>query len=423
MSRTQVAAVAVTIAISALDGYDVLSMTFAAPAISLAWGLDKATLGLLLASGLLGMAAGALGLSPLADIIGRRWAILIGLAFMGVGMFVSAFTSTVIELAACRVFTGVGIGLCVAVITPLAAEFANRKNRALAVSAMAVGYPVGGMIGGVLASFLLSAFGWPSVFIAGSLFAVVLLPAVLVWLPEPPAFLLARRGSHSLARINAFLARCGHPMVAQLPVAESKPTSSYGALFSRTMISRTLRITVVNMLFVMTVYYVLSWLPQMVADGGFSAATGSFVSSVASLAGVVACIVLGIMARRGGLHRLVVGAMIGLGVATVAFGFTPSSLPMLCAAAAIAGVFLYSGIAGLYTTIAATFEPTSRASGTGFVIGMGRLSSIAGPYFAGWLFSAGLGHGAVSLIFAVCAVLAGLALATQPLAARADVES
>src|SRR5688500_11534554 len=72
MSGMQVRAVAVTGILSALDGYDVLAMTFAAPGISQAWGVGKAELGLMLSSGLVGMAAGSLLLAPQGDRFGRR---------------------------------------------------------------------------------------------------------------------------------------------------------------------------------------------------------------------------------------------------------------------------------------------------------------------------------------------------------------
>lgn len=80
------------------------------------------------------------------------------------------------------------------------------------------------------------------------------------------------------------------------------------------------------------------------------------------------------------------------------------------AAASVCGFFLISGITGLYATIAATFTPQSRASGSGFVIGVGRATSATAPYLAGWMFASGLTRAEVSAAFAACALLAGLVL-------------
>src|SRR5205823_3889961 len=65
-------AVLVTVGLNALDGFDVLSISFASPGIAKDWGIDKATLGWVLSMELLGMALGSLLLGGVADKLGRR---------------------------------------------------------------------------------------------------------------------------------------------------------------------------------------------------------------------------------------------------------------------------------------------------------------------------------------------------------------
>ena len=101
--------------------------------------------------------------------------------------------------------------------------------------------------------------------------------------------------------------------------------------------------------------------------------------------------------------------MIGLGFATAAFGLTPASLPLLVMEAGVCGFFLFGGIAGLYPTFAVSFTAEGRASGSGFVIRIGRIGSAVAPLIAGWLFASGFG---VSATFDPCAVLGGLVLLT-----------
>ena len=72
MSRLQIFAVAVSVALNALDGFDVLAITFAAPGIARDWGIGPAQLGVALSSGLVGMALGSLLLAPFGDRHGRR---------------------------------------------------------------------------------------------------------------------------------------------------------------------------------------------------------------------------------------------------------------------------------------------------------------------------------------------------------------
>ncbi|WP_375402178.1 MFS transporter [uncultured Sphingomonas sp.] len=411
MSPAQVAAIAVTVALSALDGYDVLSVTFAAPAIGRDWNLGRAALGAVLSAGLVGMALGSLVLAPLADRVGRRRLMLVALALMATGMALSATAGTLGQLAAWRVLTGLGIGAMVAVINPVAAEFANAKRRPMALALMAVGYPAGGLLGGLLASVLLSIFGWRAVFAAGVVFAVLLTPFVLRFLPEPLAFLLARPKGDGLARVNGLLRRCRQPEVSAMPASARAKSGGYRAIFTPGQLSITARVTAANLLFVMVVYYVLSWLPQMVTDAGFAPASASLVAAVANLCGIVGGLTLGALARRVGLRRIAATMMAGLGFATAAFGLTPPSLPLLIMTAGICGFFLFGGIAGIYATLAGSYAVDARASGAGFVIGVGRIGSAVAPALAGLLFAGGFERGTVSIAFGALAVVAGLLLA------------
>ena len=87
MSRTQVAVVAITVGLCALDGFDVLSISFASPGIAAEWGIDRAALSVVLSMELFGMAVGALALGSLADRMGRRPTMLVCLVLMTIGMF------------------------------------------------------------------------------------------------------------------------------------------------------------------------------------------------------------------------------------------------------------------------------------------------------------------------------------------------
>src|SRR5215831_19927716 len=87
MRVAQWVAVLVTVGLNALDGFDVLSVSFASPGIARDWGIDKAVLGWVLSMELLGMAIGSLTLGPVADKVGRRPTILVCLIGMAAGMF------------------------------------------------------------------------------------------------------------------------------------------------------------------------------------------------------------------------------------------------------------------------------------------------------------------------------------------------
>src|SRR5690606_41967865 len=110
MSRLQITAVGITIALNALDGFDVLSISFASPGIAAEWGIEPAALGFVLSMELIGMSLGSVLLGGVADKPGRRATMLGCLVLMTSGMFMATTASGVVDLSLCRIVTRVGIG-------------------------------------------------------------------------------------------------------------------------------------------------------------------------------------------------------------------------------------------------------------------------------------------------------------------------
>jgi benzoate transport len=412
MSRAQWVAVAITVALCALDGFDILAITFASPGIVASWGITKAQLGIVFGVGLFGIAAGSLLIAPLADVYGRRPMIIGCLILMAVGMFFGATAHTIVMLTVWRLLTGLGIGAMVATTNPLAAEYANAHRRDLAVGVLNVGFPIGGVLGGAFVAWLLRHHDWRSIFIFGGSLSLVMLPLVLFFMPEPVGFLIEQRAPRALERVNAFLGRCGQQAVTALPPATSGKRAGVARLadiFGRDLFRTTLHVAAIFFLTIMTVFYMLSWMPQMVADLGFPASAAATVSVAANLGGVVGGVLLGWLAGRYGVKRLTLLAMFGMGISTALFGRAPADLLMLKLAAALAGFFIFATMIGLYSVISRTFPTHVRATGTGFTIGIGRIGSALSPFLAGLLFSSGFGRAPVSLIMATAVVLgAGL---------------
>ena len=110
MGRAQILVLALTVALNALDGFDVLSISFASPGIAQAWGVDRAALGVVLAMELIGMAVGSIFIGNASDRFGRRPVVLACLVLMTVSMFLASGATSIVDLAIWRVVTGLGIG-------------------------------------------------------------------------------------------------------------------------------------------------------------------------------------------------------------------------------------------------------------------------------------------------------------------------
>ncbi len=411
MSRFQWGIVATMIGLNALDGFDVLSISFASPGIAADWGIDRAALGIVLSMELVGMAIGSLFLGGVADRIGRRATILACLCVMTVGMVGAAMAGGLAQLCAWRVLTGLGIGGMLAATNAAVAEAANARHRSLAVVLMAAGYPVGTIVGGSISALLLTWYDWRAVFLFGAFCSACFVPLVLWRAPESVAFLLHRRPADALARINAALARMGHPPVDALPPVEERAgTVPLASLFAPGLLRTTLLLTLAYLMHIMTFYFILKWIPKIVVEMGFPAPQAAGVLVWASIGGATGSLILGLLTGRVRLVGLTIAAMLLSTVLVIVFGRAQSDLTGLSTIAAAAGFATNAGVVGLYALIARSFPTGVRASATGFVIGVGRGGSALAPALAGFLFAGGYGLQAVAILMSIGSLVAAGAL-------------
>jgi benzoate transport len=411
MGRLQIAAIILCVLLNALDGFDVLAISFASPGIAIEWGVDRAELGLVLSMELIGMAAGSVILGNLADRIGRRPIILLCLALMALGMLSASFSFSVISLSAVRLVTGLGIGGMLACTNTMVAELANARARSLAITVMAAGYPIGAILGGSVASMLLVAGGWRDIFLFGAIVTGIFLPISLFLLPESIGFLLQKRPEGALGKVNDLLRRMGHQPVEALPSPDPAiPKASIGALFAPGLANITTLLTVAYFAHIMTFYFILKWVPKIVVDMGFAPSAAGGVLVWANVGGLVGALLLSLLSWRISIRALVIIAMVASAIMVTIFGQGQSSLAGLALIAAAAGFCTNSAVVGLYVIIAQSFPTSVRAGGTGVVIGIGRGGAALGPIIAGLLFSWNFGLVSVALAMALGSLIAAGAL-------------
>ncbi|KPH61821.1 MFS transporter [Novosphingobium sp. ST904] len=413
MHRRQIIAIAVATALNALDGFDVLSISFAAPGISKEWGIDRAALGLVLSMELIGMGIGALILGAMADRIGRRPTILACLVVMASGMFLASTAQNLTVLSAFRLFTGLGIGGMLAATNAIVAECSNARRRNLSVAIMAGGYPMGAIVGGSIAAFLLGTTGrWQSVFEFGAIITAAFIPLVLWLVPETIAFLLHKRPAGALEKINRTMVRQGRAALSELPPRDEEPRRfSFGEFFAPGIASVTVLLIVAYFAHMMTFYFLVKWIPKIVVDMGFPPASAGGVLVWANVGGASGSIVLSLLTQKIGVRPLVIGAMICGAAAVTMFGQGFTTLASLSIMACIGGFFTNAATAGLYAVIAQSFPASLRAGRHGLVIGVGRAGAALGPITAGLLFAGGSSLALVAFVMACGTLVGGIALA------------
>ncbi|MFT5132304.1 MAG: benzoate transport [Gammaproteobacteria bacterium] len=411
MSRPQVIAVIICILLTALDGFDILSISFASPGIAAEWSINRAALGVVLSMELIGMAAGSIVLGNIADRFGRRPTILVCLLVMSSGMMLAGIANTVVSLSSYRFFTGLGIGGMLASCNALVAEHSNTRRRNLSVVLMASGFPLGAIVGGTLASMLLNYFDWRSVFIFGAIVTMSFI--VLVWwfLPESLAYLDKKRPKGALEKINEILTQMGHSTISALGSEKAEVAkSSIAQLFTPGLARITVILTMAYFFHITTFYFILKWIPKIVVDMGYEASTAGGVLVWTNVGSLIGAVLLGFLSSRYTVRALTIIALFGAIVMVSIFGRGYESIAALSLVAATAGFFTNSAVVGLYALFAQSFPTGVRAGGTGFAIGVGRGGSAAGPIIAGYLFSIGQSLQTVALIMAMGSLVAAMLL-------------
>jgi benzoate transport len=411
MTTAQFVVVALTVFMNGIDGFDVLSIAFSSPGIAREWGIAQTALGVVLSMELIGMAIGSVLLGGVADKIGRRPTLLGCVIVMVIGMLGATTAGSPVQLSMWRVFTGLGIGGMLSSINAVVAEFSNKRWRSMCISIMVIGYPLGGTFGGMIASRLLATHEWRAVFYLGAAGTALLLPAVFFLMPESIHWLTRKQPQNALHRINSALAKIGHEGVTSLPevLAEDRK-KSVADIFSPALATMTIMVTAAYFFHIVTFYFLLKWTPKIVADMGFPPSAAGGILTWANFGGALGGAAFGLLTARVGLRQLSIGILLLTTVGIIIFGNTPKDLGTMAYLAAIAGFFGNAGVSGLYSIAAYAFPTHVRATGTGFVIGVGRGGAVLAPILAGYLLETGFTLPTVAVVMGMGSLCGAIVL-------------
>jgi AAHS family 4-hydroxybenzoate transporter-like MFS transporter len=126
-----------------------------------------------------------------------------------------------------RFMTGLGIGVAMPVTVALTSDYSPIQRRGTLIMLMFSGNMLGGFLGGQLVARILPIFGWQSIFLAGGIPPLLLIPFLVMFLPESPRFLIAHRADAPatqdiLRRLNVPLQMAASKMV---DVAKGNPVA------------------------------------------------------------------------------------------------------------------------------------------------------------------------------------------------------
>lgn len=425
MSGYQWLIIGVCTFLNALDGYDVLAISFTSNAVADEFGLSGTALGLVMSAALLGMAVGALTLGPVADRMGRRNMTIGALIVNGLGLFLSATATTVAELGTWRVITGLGIGGILVGTNVISSEYASRRRRGLAVGIYAAGYGIGASLGGTMMVGLIAEFGWRSVFLVGGVMTVLALVLVVALLPESPAFIYARQPKNAQQKADTIARRLGFTEPVNLvpemsAMDEADQETGIGKLFNRQNRRVTLVIWISFFMIMFAFYFVNSWTPRLMNTAGLSETLAMFVTVMLTAGGAIGSVAFGLFTARWSTRVVLTWFTVVAAVLMAVFVFTTQWVGLVLVIGILVGLFTNGCIAGLYVLTPQSYSSGMRSTGAGWAIGIGRFGAILAPTATGALMDVGW---TPQVIYVSVGVVILIATVTLTFMRNAEVEA
>jgi benzoate transport len=415
VSAQQLLVVGLCLFFNALDGFDITAMAVVNGPVSAELLLSPAKVGWMFSAALAGMMLGAMFLTPISDIVGRRKLIILSVSLVGASMLLTANVTTFGEFLILRFVSGAGAGAMLACQATLAAEYSPEKYRAFSVAAVTSGYPLGAMSTSIVADLVMPEFGWRGMFWFGG--GVTLAMGLVAWLliPESLKFLFERRPENALRRVNDILRKLKKDTLDAMPeVAAEERTGKAGfidsmlKLLEKRHLTATLTLWATFFLCFATLYFLMSWIPKLMEDSGYVASVGRRAFFLFNFGGVIGIYLLGILSTRWKLTNLVFVMLFLSAIGMVAFAAAPDQLNALLIIIFFVGLLQQGGFTGLYGVAAKMYPTEIRSTGIGWAIGLGRSGAVVGPAIAGYMITAGMDMSANFFIFAVPMAIGGL---------------
>lgn len=370
-----------------IDGFDAQAMGYVAPSVIAEWHVSKAALGPVFSASLFGMLLGALGLSVLADRVGRR-PVLIGstLAFAAL-MLATPLVTSIPALIAVRFLTGLGLGCIMPNAMALVGEFSPQAHRVKRMMLISCGFTVGAALGGFVSAALIPAYGWRAVFYVGGAVPLALGVAMVFALPESLQFLVLK--GH-MARAKAWLATFDSTLAigpgTRLVVRErNEGGAPVAELFRAGRMPVTLLLWAISFMNLIDLYFLSNWLPTVMRAAGYTPGTAVLVGTTLQTGGVIGTLMLGWFIERHGFVRVLFASFACAAVFVGLIGTVAHVLPWLLVAV-FAGGFCVVGGQPAVNALAGQYYPTAlRSTGIGWSLGIGRVGSVIGPLVGGQL--------------------------------------
>jgi AAHS family 4-hydroxybenzoate transporter-like MFS transporter len=403
--------------IALLDGFDLQVIGLAAPAIAQLLKIPPVGMGGVFSAALAGLTLGAFVLGPLADRVGRKRVLIGSTLCFGIFTLATPLADSYNMLLAVRFLTGLGLGGAVPCCIALTSEYTPPRQRATIIAYLWAGFPLGGVIGGLLGSWLIPTLGWQWLFWIGGVVPLVTAVLLLALLPESLGYLV-HAGAPS-TRIAALLHRVCVVMVpagSQFVLGEERTRGgNVSQLFSQGRALATLLLWISFFIVYMQLVSNSAWSPILLSRVGIPVPRSALAMAAFNLGSVIGTASAGLLLTRFGAAIVLPAALTGTVFAYGLIGHAAPDISLIIALESFVGLFLGCASSSLIALSALSYPTPIRSTGIGWALGMGRFGSFVGPLVIGALLGSGW---SVANIFVAIAAPALIAAVTAGLIPR-----
>jgi AAHS family 4-hydroxybenzoate transporter-like MFS transporter len=397
----------------ALEGFDMYMLGAIVPTLAAGLGVTPPDISLIFVLQGVGLALGYTFVAPLADRIGRRPLILGCVLGFGLATLVTIFIPSLMVVAVLRLVAFVFFGGIMPNIITLVSELSPRRVRPRQIILVSTCFAMGAAMGSALAPLIVNATGWWGAFLVGGVAPLLLLPVMIVMLPESPRF-MAMAGRSS-AEVNRVLRRFAPGVSDDVRYVLSEPPAgraSLKALFGAGRTAPTLLFMLAGGMMIFVSNTVASWAPTFWhMQAGFTMAEAAALFALSSVGAILWPAIMILLVRLWGLKRTLVFCFAAGGACMFVYTIQPFSQLLAAFMAITFGAFIVGSISGLYALVTASYPTQIRSTALGWTSGAGRLLSIIGPAVGGAFLAWGVGPLGIALLFGLPMFVAAISVA------------
>lgn len=366
----------------AMDGLDVLILSFAMAAIVSEFGLTLGEGGLIATYTLIGTVLGGYLFGIFADYFGRVHTFSLTIIIFSIFTGACAFADNVTHLNILRFLAGLGLGGEYGIGMTLVSETWPAAKRARATAGVAMGWQAGAVLAAILAAVVLPDYGWRGLFLVG------VVPALLAaWarhgIKEPPMWVKRKEMKKELAARKANGETLTAEEEKQLEEARKFPLAHLFASPSKTV--TTLSLTVMTSVQNFGYYGIMVWLPMiLLKEHGLTTKSMSgwmIVTVIGMIAGIY---VFGYLCDR--LGRKIPYLIFYICAAAMVYIYVNLGTPIaLLFGGAFLGFFCNGMMAGYGTLLSENYTTDARSTAQNFIFNTGRAVGGFAPAIIGAL--------------------------------------